>query len=87
MTLLGIGASYRHILIVRGRTTGRLYATPVDVMEVGGHQWLVAGYGPRTGPGNARAAGEVTLKRGGHEQRYGVAEPAGPTPYSCSAPT
>jgi hypothetical protein len=42
MTRLGLGASYRHIVGVRGRKTGRMYSTPVDVMEQGGDRWLVA---------------------------------------------
>jgi len=46
LTRLGLGASYRHMLTVRGRKTGRLHSTPVDVIEAGGHRWLVAGYGP-----------------------------------------
>ncbi len=36
MTRLGMGADYRHILTVRGRTSGKSYSTPVDVMEVAG---------------------------------------------------
>ena len=36
MTSLGLGASYRYILTVAGRKTGRLYSTPVDVLEVTG---------------------------------------------------
>jgi hypothetical protein len=35
---------------VRGRRSGRVYETPVDVMDVGGRRWLVAAYGP----GNVR---------------------------------
>ena len=76
MTRLGLGASYRHLLTVRGRKTGRLHTTPVDVMGTGGQRWLVAGYGPANWVRNARAAGEVTLSRGGHEARYAIAEPA-----------
>ncbi len=76
MTRLGIGASYRHILTVPGMKTGRLHSTPVDVMEVGGARWLVAGYGPATWVRNARAAGEVTLARGARAERYRVVEPA-----------
>jgi len=30
LTKLGLGASYRHILTVPGRKTGRLHSTPVD---------------------------------------------------------
>jgi len=74
MTRLGLGASYRQILTVAGRRTGRLYSTPVDVMEVGGHRWLVAGYGPVSWVRNARAAGEVTLSRGTETERFRIAE-------------
>jgi deazaflavin-dependent oxidoreductase (nitroreductase family) len=76
MTRAGVGASYRHILTVRGRRTGRLYSTPVDVIETAGHRWLVAGYGPSSWALNARAAGEVTLCRGRSARRYTVSEPA-----------
>jgi deazaflavin-dependent oxidoreductase (nitroreductase family) len=76
LTRLGMGASYRHLLTVRGRKTGQLRTTPVDVMEAGGRRWLVAGYGPASWVRNARAAGEVTLSRGGHQVRYAIAEPA-----------
>jgi hypothetical protein len=61
MTRLGLGASYRHILTVRGRKTGRQYSTPVDVMQVGGQRWLVAGVRPgqldqeRSGLGRCQA--------------------------------
>jgi deazaflavin-dependent oxidoreductase (nitroreductase family) len=75
MTRAGIGAPYRYILTVRGRKTGRLYSTPVDVIEAAGHRWLVAGYGPSSWSLNARAAGEVTLRRGRTSRRYTVTEP------------
>jgi deazaflavin-dependent oxidoreductase (nitroreductase family) len=74
MTRLGLGASYRQILTVPGRKTGRLYSTPVDVMELNDDRWLVAAYGPVNWVLNARAAGEVTLSRGGRTQKYRVAE-------------
>jgi len=74
LTRLGLGASYRYILTVPGRRTGRLYSTPVDVMEVRGDRWLVAGYGPASWVRNARTAGEVTLSRGGKSERWRVAE-------------
>jgi deazaflavin-dependent oxidoreductase (nitroreductase family) len=76
LTKRGLGASVRHILTVRGRKTGRLYSTPVDVIEVGGHRWLVAGYGPANWVMNTRGAGEVTLTRGGHTQPYKIEEAA-----------
>ena len=75
MTTAGVGASCRHILTVRGRTSGRPHSTPVDVIDAAGHRWLVAGYGPSNWARNARAAGEVTLRRGRSSQRYTVTEP------------
>jgi deazaflavin-dependent oxidoreductase (nitroreductase family) len=74
LTRPGIGASYRHLLTVRGRKTGQL-RTPVDVVETGGQHWLVADYGPANWVCNACAAGEVTLSGGGHQRRYAIAEP------------
>jgi deazaflavin-dependent oxidoreductase (nitroreductase family) len=76
LTRLGLGASYRHILTVPGRNTGRLYSTPVDVIELDGQRWLVAGYGPASWVANVRAAGEVTLSRGGHSERLDAEEAA-----------
>ena len=63
ITRAGVGASCRYILTVRGRMTGSPHSTPVDVTEATGHRWLVAGYGPANWARNARAAGEVTLRR------------------------
>jgi len=74
LTKLGIGASYRHILTVRGRKTGRLHSTPVDVIEVGEDRWLVAGYGPANWVLNTRASGEITLSRAGRSETYKVEE-------------
>ncbi len=74
MTRLGVGASYRHILTVPGRRTGRLYSTPVDIVDVEGQRWLVAGYGPASWVRNVRAAGEATLSRGRHSHRFKVEE-------------
>ncbi len=74
LTRLGLGASYRHILTVPGRRTGRLRSTPVDVLEVAGDRWLVAGYGPARWVANVRAAGEVTLSRGRRSERLQAEE-------------
>jgi deazaflavin-dependent oxidoreductase (nitroreductase family) len=74
LTTLGLGASYRQILTVPGRKTGQLHSTPVDVIELGGHRWLVAGYGPANWVLNTRAHGQVTLSRGRHSETYKVEE-------------
>jgi deazaflavin-dependent oxidoreductase (nitroreductase family) len=78
MTRLGLGASYRRVLTVRGRKTGRLYHTPVDLMECEGGRWLVAGYGTTGWVRNALAAGEVSLSRGGRSERFSVTAAAAP---------
>ena len=74
LTRLGLGAKYRHILTVRGRKSGKLYSTPVDVMESGGRRFLVAPYGVVSWVRNARAAGEVSLSRRGRTERVRVSE-------------
>jgi deazaflavin-dependent oxidoreductase (nitroreductase family) len=78
LTRLGLGASYRHILKVPGRKTGRIYSTPVDIIELDDQRWLVAGYGPANWVRNVRAAGEVTLSRGRQSHRFNVEEADGP---------
>jgi deazaflavin-dependent oxidoreductase (nitroreductase family) len=74
LTTLGLGASYRQILTVPGRKTGQLHSTPVDVIEVDGQRWLVAGYGPANWVLNTRAHGQVTLSRGRYAETYKVEE-------------
>jgi hypothetical protein len=32
----GLGFSHNYLLQVRGRTSGRLYSTPIDLLELGG---------------------------------------------------
>ena len=76
LTRFGLGPPYLHTLTVQGRKTGRLYSTPVDVLELDGQRWLVAPYGPTNWVKNARAAGEVTLSRSGHSQQFEVEEEA-----------
>jgi deazaflavin-dependent oxidoreductase (nitroreductase family) len=77
LTKLGLGASYRQILTVPGRKTGRPHSTPVDVIDAGGDRWLVAGYGPASWVLNTRARGEVMLSRGSHSETYKVEEVRG----------
>jgi deazaflavin-dependent oxidoreductase (nitroreductase family) len=72
--MLGLDASYRFMLAVRGRKTGRAYSVPVDVMEVDGDTYLVAGYGVTKWVHNVRAVGEVTRSRRGRSQKFGVEE-------------
>src|SRR6266545_3598454 len=73
-SLRTLRTSYRHILTVPGRKTGRPYSTPVDVIDLDDRRWLVAGYGPSNWVRNVRAAGEVTLSRGRRSDRFDVVE-------------
>jgi deazaflavin-dependent oxidoreductase (nitroreductase family) len=60
---IGIGPSFVHLLQVRGRKSGKMYSTAVNLLEVNGKQYLVAPRGRTQWVKNAEAAGEVTLKR------------------------
>ena len=59
---LGLAGPHTYVLTVRGRKTGKLYETPVTLIE-NGERWLVAPYGEVGWVRNARAAGEVQLCR------------------------
>jgi deazaflavin-dependent oxidoreductase (nitroreductase family) len=63
MISLGIGPAGMHLLTVRGRKSGLPRTTPVNLIEHHGHRWLVAPYGEVAWVRNARAAGEVELRR------------------------
>src|SRR5207248_122260 len=57
---------------VRGRKTGRVYAAPVNLLEIGGRRFLVAPRGRTQWMRNAEAAGEVVLKRGSSRRRFRI---------------
>lgn len=61
---LGIAPPFIYLLEVRGRKSGKIYSTAVNLMELNGKQFLVAPRGRTQWVRNAEAAGEVTLKRG-----------------------
>jgi len=67
---LGIGPSYCYLLQVRGRKTGKLYSTPVNLMDINGKHLLVAPRGRTQWVRNAEATGEITLKRGSSRKRF-----------------
>ena len=39
---LGVGLAHNYLLEVRGRKTGKVYSTPVNVLEYKGKKYLVA---------------------------------------------
>ena len=59
-----MGFSYNYLLQVRGRKSGKIYSTPIDLLELNGKRFLVAPRGRAQWVRNAEAAGEITLKRG-----------------------
>ena len=67
---LGLGPRDYYVLQVRGRKSGRLFSTPVNVIELQGTRFLVAPRGRTQWVRNGEAAGEVALKRGRSVRRF-----------------
>jgi len=70
----GLAGPRTYLLTVPGRTTGRLWSTPVSIVMLGDERWLVAPYGDRNWVKNARAAGSVELRRGRRRERLLIDE-------------
>lgn len=70
----GWAPDYARELEVVGRSSGRVYRTPVNLLRVKGKLYLVAPRGETQWVKNARAAGTVGLRRGATSTRYGVTE-------------
>src|SRR5574341_196206 len=71
---LGLGRSHNYLVQVRGRKSGRLYSTPVDVLDRNGRRFLVAGRGYTQWVRNAVASGTVSLKRGWTRKEFRIHE-------------
>ncbi len=69
---LGLGLHHNALLQVRGRKTGHIYSTPVNVLELAGKRFLVAGRGRTQWVRNAEAAGELVLKKGWRRRKFRV---------------
>ena len=67
---LGFGLKHNYLLQVRGRKSGRMFSTPIDLLEIGGKRFLVAPRGRTQWVRNAEAAGEITLRKGRSRQIY-----------------
>lgn len=67
---LGLGPAHIYLLQVRGRKSGKLFSTPVDLLELQGKRYLVAPRGRTQWVRNAEAAAEITLKKGGTRQKF-----------------
>ncbi len=69
---LGIGLSHNYLLAVRGRKSGRMYRTPVNVLEYGDRRFLVCGRGLSQWVRNAQAAGRVVLIKGSRRMEFTI---------------
>src|ERR1700748_1971331 len=67
---MGLGFKYAYLLEVRGRKSGRIYSTTVDLLEMDGKKFLVAPRGKTQWVRNAEAAGEVFLKKGRAHSKF-----------------
>lgn len=70
----GSGPPGLYLLTVTGRKSGLPHTTPVTPLEQDGTRWLIAAFGPDGWARNARAAGRVTLARGGDVRTYEIEE-------------
>jgi deazaflavin-dependent oxidoreductase (nitroreductase family) len=67
---LGLGMRHNYLLLVRGRKSGRIYSTPVNVLDRGDRRFLIAPRGETQWVRNARASGQVTLKKGMRRESF-----------------
>ena len=58
---LGVGLAHNYLLEVRGRKTGKVYSTPVNVLEYKAKKYLVAPRGYTQWVRNVETSGEATL--------------------------
>jgi deazaflavin-dependent oxidoreductase (nitroreductase family) len=71
---LGLGFAHNYVLETRGRKSGRVYTTPVNLLEMNGRRYLCASRGETAWVKNARAAGTVALAKGSKCTAYRVRE-------------
>ena len=69
----GFGLGHNYLLEVVGRKSGRIYSTPVNVLDYyNGKRYLVAPRGETQWVRNARVAGAIRLKKGRMRQEYQI---------------
>ena len=67
---MGWGFSHNYLLQVRGRKSGKIFSTPVDLLVINGKRFLVAPRGRTQWVRNAEAAGQILLKKGKLRQTF-----------------
>jgi deazaflavin-dependent oxidoreductase (nitroreductase family) len=69
----GFGLSHNYLLEVVGRKTGHVYSTPVNIVDhYNGKRYLVAPRGETQWVRNARANGQLWLRKGRTRQEYKI---------------
>ena len=71
---IGLGPKDYYMLDVRGRKSGRVYSTPVCIVQYGGVWYIVAPRGTTQWVRNARTSGHVTLRAGSRRNEYALRE-------------
>jgi deazaflavin-dependent oxidoreductase (nitroreductase family) len=74
LTGAGISLWGSRILTVRGRTSGAPRSNPVNLLDTGGHQYLVAARGQTQWVRNLRVAGTGELRVGRRVQAFAATE-------------
>jgi deazaflavin-dependent oxidoreductase (nitroreductase family) len=74
LTRAGLSMRGSRVLAVRGRKTGEVHTTPVNLLEIGGQRHLVAPRGNTQWVRNLRAASEGELRLGRKVERFRAEE-------------
>jgi deazaflavin-dependent oxidoreductase (nitroreductase family) len=74
LTRAGVSVMGSRVLSVRGRTSGAWRTTPVNLLTLGGDQYLIAPRGQTQWVRNLRAAGDGELRVGRRVQRFTAVE-------------
>lgn len=64
LTKVGVSVAGSRVLLVRGRKSGEIRSTPVNLLKIDGQRYLVAPRGQTQWVRNLRAAGEGQLRVG-----------------------
>ena len=64
MVKLGVGLSHNFLLEVRGRKSGRIYSTPINVLEHNGKRYIIAPRGDTQWVRNVVVNQNATLVKG-----------------------
>ncbi|HEX9037677.1 MAG TPA: nitroreductase/quinone reductase family protein [Ktedonobacterales bacterium] len=71
---LGLPVGPAILFSVRGRTSGKTYTIPIELLEKSGRRFLVAAFGEVSWVRNLRAAGQARLTRRWRTEAVGVVE-------------